>query len=298
MSETYLSKGIKLVKSSTGYWRVDPLPSEQLLAEHYGSEYYQNPHGTYNLEYTKDELRNIELKNKIIIELIGPIDSSHSVLDVGCGEGFLLKTLSEKFGSKVLGLDYSDFGIKKHNLEVLKYFVKGDIYHSITNLVLNQQKYDFVILKNVLEHVREPENLLQTLMKLLNSNSKLLITVPNDFSDLQKKLKEKGLIESDYWLAPPEHLNYFTKESLIATVKSVGYQVQNIISDFPIEWFNVNIHSNYSLRIENGKEAHLSRLFLENYINEHDAGLALNLWAALAQLGLGRTVTMIATCEN
>ena len=34
MSDTYLSKGIKLVKSATGYWRVDPLPSEQFLAEH------------------------------------------------------------------------------------------------------------------------------------------------------------------------------------------------------------------------------------------------------------------------
>ena len=298
MSDTYSSQGIKLVKTATGYWRIEPLPSEQFLAEHYASYYFQNPHGSYNSEYTLDEIRNIELKNKIIIKLLAPINNTHSVLDVGCGEGFLLKALQAQFGSKILGLDFSDFGVKKHNLDILKYFIKGDIYNSITNLVLTEQKFDFVILKNVLEHVREPEVLLQTLKKLLKPDGKLLITVPNDFSELQKKLKEKGLIENDYWLAPPEHLNYFTKDALFATVKSMGFEVQNFISDFPIEWFNANIHSNYTLRVENGKEAHASRVFLENYVNEHDAGLALNLWAALAQLGLGRTITLIATCED
>jgi 2-polyprenyl-3-methyl-5-hydroxy-6-metoxy-1,4-benzoquinol methylase len=46
-------------------------------------------------------------------------------------------------------------------------------------LIENQICFDFIILKNVLEHVRDPENLISKLKKILVSGGKLVVTVPN-----------------------------------------------------------------------------------------------------------------------
>ena len=50
-----------------------------------------------------------------------------------------------------------------------------------------------------------------------------------------------------------------------------------------------------NLRLDSGE---LTILPSEQFLAGHEAGLALNLWSALAQLSLGRTVTLIATCED
>ena len=295
MVDSYFDGEFNLIKTENGYWQITPLPSEEDLDAHYSLNYYQNPHGTYQSNYSNEELTHIRLKNRILIDLLGDITKSQSVLDVGCGEGFLLKQIYDNSECKVYGLDYSDYGIIKHNPGLKEFFKKGNIYESIDFLIENQICFDFIILKNVLEHVRDPENLISKLKKILVLGGKLVVTVPNDFSWLQLNLKMTRRIDKDYWIAPPEHLNYFTIDSLTKVIESMGLVCEDTISDFPIEWFNVNTHSNYIQSSKRGPEAHKSRLLLENHINSSDIKLATNFWKALAQLRMGRAVTLISS---
>lgn len=288
--------GLHSIKQSKyGYYHIYPIPELEELNDYYANNYYQNPHGTYMLEYSKDELIRIELRNKLAVNAIRPLVPSKSVLDVGCGEGFMLKALIES-DFQATGLDFSNFGILKHNPELSSYFRKGNIYNLIRELSLGNVKYGAVNLGNVLEHVRDPEELIEQVWEILEDEGVLLITVPNDFSELQMLYKSKGLIEEDYWVAPPDHLNYFNRKSLSNLVEAKGFSEVLSYGDFPIEFFLGNPQSNYVKNKELGKGAHEARVLIENLINaKNNLCDVMDFWSALGKLGLGRTLTSIYT---
>ena len=93
-----------------GFLRVDPAPSPQDLNDYYSSVYYQNPHGTYELDYSDEELLHKEIRNsflqRVVSEGLSPGIDSLTMLDIGCGEGFLLDKFQRE-GWTVKGLDFS-----------------------------------------------------------------------------------------------------------------------------------------------------------------------------------------------
>lgn len=280
-----------------GFLSVYPSPSPDYLNDYYSSDYYQNPHGTYESNYSKEELSHKDIRNtfleRVISESFKVEKSSLSMLDIGCGEGFFL----DKFhgnGWNVTGLDFSSFGVEKFNTHLLGNLITGDIYASINTLISENRIFDFLNLGNVLEHVLDPRQLLRMLMQIMHEYSTILITVPNDFSILQRFLKEKAIIESDYWVTVPDHLNYFSEKSLLNLVEEIGFEELGSYADFPIEWFLFNSHSNYVDNPLLGKQAHLSRVAIDSLITSNEDFEAVkNFWSALSKIGQGRTISVL-----
>jgi SAM-dependent methyltransferase len=288
------------VNESSGYVRVDPLPSATELAEYYASDYYQNPHGTYSSTYTSQELQHKRIRNEFLFRVFttGMVSESGSFLDVGCGEGFLLSTFEEK-GWDSLGLDFSDFGVGKFNPHLTERLIVGDIYDSLDSLISRNRKFDCINLGNVLEHVLNPISLLANLKRLMHSKSVLAVTVPNDFSRLQVYLHESRTIEEQYWIAVPDHLNYFSFKSLCETATQAGLESVDVLADFPIEWFLANENSNYSINPKTGKAAHLARVTLDSLItSENDFDDVKNFWSAMARVGQGRVITLLCKSSD
>lgn len=286
----------RFVVAPEGYLRVDPLPSSAELSAYYSSDYYQNPHGTYASEYTLDEIEHKAIRNQFLFRVLTD-QVSHSknftFLDIGCGEGFLLATFA-KNGWNVLGLDFSSYGVEKFNSSLLKNLIVGDIYDSIESLIEDKKKFDCINLGNVLEHVVSPVLLLERIRNLMSENSSLLITVPNDFSKLQEFLQNHNLIEKQYWIAVPDHLNYFNHISLSETVRNSKLIPMEVFADFPIEWFLANDRSNYSRDPSAGKAAHFSRVLLDSLITSGENFKAIkDFWSAMAGIGHGRTVSVL-----
>jgi SAM-dependent methyltransferase len=286
----------KFTVAPEGYIRVDPLPSSAELSAYYSSDYYQNPHGTYASEYTLDEIRHKSVRNQFLFRVITD-QVSHSknftFLDIGCGEGFLLATFARN-GWNVLGLDFSSYGVAKFNPNMIDNLFVGDIYDSIENLIENNKTFDCINLGNVLEHVISPILLLERIRNLMSQHSALLITVPNDFSKLQEFLQDSNLIEKPYWIAVPDHLNYFNHNSLIETVRRSQLIPIEVLGDFPIEWFLTNDRSNYSKDPSAGKAAHFARITLDTLITSGEDFEAIkNFWSAMAGVGQGRTVSIL-----
>ncbi len=289
------------VEESSGYVRVDPLPSATELAEYYASNYYQNPHGTYSSTYTSQELQHKRIRNDFLFRVFTTgivVNGSEKFLDVGCGEGFLLSTFEEK-GWDVLGLDFSAYGVGKFNPHLAKRLIVGDIYDSLDSLIKQNRKFDCINLGNVLEHVLNPISLLRNLKKLMHGNAVLSITVPNDFSRLQVSLYESKKIKEQYWIAVPDHLNYFSYKSLCETAAQAGLDSVDVLADFPIEWFLANENSNYSINPKNGKAAHFARVTLDSLItSEHEFDDVKNFWSAMARVGQGRVITLLCKSSD
>jgi len=218
--------------------------------------------------------------------------SNYKALDIGAGEGFFLKKLLDE-GIEAVGLDFNDYAISKFNPSIAQNLIKGDILKSIDSIINSGLKYEVVFVNHFLEHAARPELFLLRLKDILTNPGYLMISVPNDFSELQRELKIKGHFSKDYFIKYPDHLHYFNAGSLKNLLNEIGFRFLDGIADFPIEWFIANPHSNYARDESLGKGAHNARIFLETLINQKNKMLALKFWRSLFELGQGRSIAAI-----
>lgn len=283
----------KLEKNALGYWELAVKPSEHELQEYYAQKYYQDYKGTHQASYSPQELEFIEAKiqqRSAMIDQLLPQNSTKTFLDVGCGEGFQLSYFLQQ-GWEVKGLDFSSDGMAKQNPSCLPFLEAGNIYDLLAQEVASGRTYQVVWLQHVLEHVIDPQELLRELLKLVSEDGCAVITVPNDFSNLQLTALETEKIKSPFWVQLPDHLSYFDAASLKATTEANGWECRQIMADFPIDWFIMNDAANYVENKQQGKAAHNARVALENLIQQQPMSAVLEFWTALANIGMGRSIT-------
>lgn len=282
-----------LIKDELGYYSITPKPSKEDLNNFYSQKYYQNNLGHYSNVYSDKELMYFEMYSSIIETLIEKYNYK-DVIDVGCGEGFLISYLKKK-KYNVTGLDFSKDGLKQ-NPNIENDVIVGDIYDNINKLFKNNKKYDLVILNNVLEHVIDPKDLLINIKKIINKDGILIIKVPNDFSKLQKYLYNNKYVEKKFWVYPPEHLSYFSYDSLRNIINKYNYKEVDCICDFPIDFDLLQKSSNYINEKSLGKQSHERRLEINNFLyKEVDINLIIDYFRSIAKMKCGRNIIMLVT---
>lgn len=282
---------INYTRNKYGYYEIQNKPSSDELKSFYAEKYFQTERGGYESRYSPDELsffRNKDEQKKIVIDKIRG-ESLGSILDIGCGEGHTLENF-DSFGWQVTGIDYSVFGCEKMNPNQLKNLVAGDLYDSLEGLINQNKTFDVVWMNNLLEHVIDSVEILTLSKSLLNKGGVLVIQVPNDFSKYQAFLESKGYIKDKFWITYPDHLNYFTRDSLNNLCSSCGLEEKFVFADFPIDLFISNMNSNYILDKSKGKSAHKSRVELDNFFHETSPEKTIDMYRAMAELGIGRQI--------
>lgn len=283
-----------VIESKYGYFSIKNLPTQQELEKYYSEKYYQEDSIQYSHVYTNDELTHFANKAKVAQFIFQTLfnNKNNSFLDVGSGEGFFASSFFHS-GWKVTTMDYSNFGINSHNPHLVDTLIQGDVFQSLENQRLANNKFDFINLSNILEHVIDPIKLLKTLKLLLSEQSLLRISVPNDYSNFQQFLLDKQYT-TNTWLCPPDHLHYFTFDSLSNLLKGLGYEIVISMGEFPIELYISNESSNYVKNKELGKFAHKSRIEVDNFLFNQGLEKYINYYKASADIGLTRQVVIYA----
>ncbi|MGN0739646.1 MAG: class I SAM-dependent methyltransferase [Treponema sp.] len=211
-------------------------------------------------------------------------------LDLGCGEGYALCFFHEK-GYSVCGVDFSDYGLKAHNPQMVDFFVQGDLFQFLQT---TEKKFDFINLGNVVEHLSEPEEFIKILRRVCKENTVISITVPNDFSVTQKTAFDNGFIESAFWVSDKtsEHFSYFTLSSLQNFVEANGFECVEKLADYPIDFNLFNSRTNYVKNREVGHEGYIAELKIENMLFEQSLEKTVQLHKAYADLGIGRNISL------
>lgn len=95
---------------------------------------------------------------------------NQTILDIGCGAGFLANFLAQK-GHVVTGIDLSETSLtvarlhdQTHSVE----YIQASAYH----LPFEQAKFDVVCATDVLEHLEYPERLIQEASRVLRPGGK------------------------------------------------------------------------------------------------------------------------------
>ena len=108
---------------------------------------------------------------------INNIEENSKVVDIGCGNGAVARSIASSVsGCRVIGVEmdegrFEQAASSRHNPENLQ-FVLGDAFE-----VLPNERADTVVLSNVLEHIEDRQSFLRLIIDVL-SPSKLLIRVP------------------------------------------------------------------------------------------------------------------------
>jgi len=288
--------GYRKVQAEQGYITVSPMPTTEELEKFYADLYYQQSVSTtYAQEYPDDELKYRRLRARLLFHAIrqqrGGI-SKGNMLEIGCGEGFVLAAGAEE-GYQVTGVDFSAHGIERFNPEMRKNFLPGNAYDLLQKLAVDGKKFDICILKNVLEHVLDPKELLSRLQTVLKGGSILAVEVPNDSSVLQERLLQDGRVDREYWFAPPQHLHYFNVGTLRTFMTGNDLKVLDVYGDFPIEHFLLHPGANYIQSPSAGGAAHQARLTLELLAAESGIDAYHRYCQALSGCGFGRNVTVL-----
>lgn len=168
----------------------------------YSSENYQKhtyPHSGYQFLNARFFRKFYALFSQVNIS---------SVLEVGCGEGFVLDYLVKRQPDlRLAGIDRNPAAVRMAS----RITARGITYACSDGLHIPyvDETFDMVIISEVLEHVRaDPTDVLREAMRV--SRRFLLITVPREpyFQAITSCLLACGLVND------PEHINFWTTREL------------------------------------------------------------------------------------
>lgn len=124
-----------------------------------------------------ERIADIKRLNFIIDTLREKLPSGAEVLDVGCGNGVISRSLGQH-GFAVRGIDVSEKAIARAKELNKSGNVRFDVI-SAEQLIADGSRYHAVICSEVLEHLNDPGKLLQVLHESLHEDGVLIVTVPN-----------------------------------------------------------------------------------------------------------------------
>ncbi len=218
---------------------LNPRPRKENLGVIYPNNYY-----SYDFEKKgKNKIANKakEMIDFKIVELArNMVGLDKTVLDVGCGDGRLLRLFKKDDKSKwmLYGVDLDETAGKIAEKEGI-HFIKG----SIDDVELPENKFDIIIMQQLIEHVFDPIKVLSKTHRALRKDGVLILETPSIPS------LDFRLFKGKYWGGYhfPRHFNIFNEKSIRNALKEVGFNqitVKSLLS--PVFW----IHSLHNLAFD------------------------------------------------
>lgn len=150
-----------------------------------------------------------------------------NTLEVGCSEGELTSLIA-KYSDKLLAIEPS-----------LTYLNNTKSKLSLPNVQFQQcileefksdYTFDLIVATGVLEHTQDDNYFLEKIRYLLNTEGKLVITVPNATSLHRRIGLQLGYISDIHELAEIDHsvghFRYYSSSTLVTTLKEAGFQLE------------------------------------------------------------------------
>jgi len=161
--------------------------------------------------------------DKIIRDIKSGKKSQVNVLDIGCGEGTLGKLLKEQLQNKVfiVGCDISETALKLASPYYDKIFQTNIETTELSELI--KQKFDYIVIVEVLEHLFNPKDVLKRCRKLLNEDGFLIASFPNVAFYKYRLDMLRGYFPKNYLLYPGEHIQNFTLYSFYKLLHENGF---------------------------------------------------------------------------
>lgn len=162
-------------------------------------------------------------------DLLGYIEEVYngafSVLEIGCASGTTLLEIGNRYPkAELYGIEMNQdvVNIASHYLSI----VQGDIQKKENPF---GEYYDYIILGDVLEHLKEPEYILKEIKHWLKPNGHIIISVPNIMHiSVIEPLLHGDFPYRDEGILDRTHLKFFTKTELVKMMERCGMAIERM----------------------------------------------------------------------
>ena len=168
------------------------------------------------------------------------ISKDSKVLDVGCGDGELMKYIYENITNDIRGLELSKDNVQKC-IEKGLTVIEGDAEKDLKQFP--ESSFDYVILSQTLQALLDPENVINELLRI---GKKAIVTIPNfGYWKVRIHLLFQGTmpitenLPNEWYDTPNLHMctikdfvNYCKKKNI--KINSSNLSFQNLFSDLGI----------------------------------------------------------------
>ena len=204
-----------------GHIYVHPLPQYSEISSLYPNTYYTvNKKSPLYLDGAIYEKKLGADARKLRRSLQG--FNIRSIVDVGAGEISRLVQLKEAFGGDVEAIAFDiqfEADIEKQAARHRVKLVHGNVETNTD--ALRDNGHDLIIMRQLLEHLRDPQLAVRNLARKLAPNGLIIIDTPNrgglDYTLFRRK----------YWggYHVPRHFHLFSQEALVQLIERAGLTV-------------------------------------------------------------------------
>jgi len=138
---------------------------------------------------------SVQVYKKYLPMVMKACEGAKSVLDVGCGSGYLLQQLGSNPALFRCGIE-----LNEDRAEMARN-ISGCVIHQVPiEQFTSQEKFDAIIMMNVLSHIHSHDKLFSSLRSLLSDNGKLILKV----GEFGKQPKRSDVRDWEI----PDHLHF------------------------------------------------------------------------------------------
>lgn len=146
-----------------------------------------------------------------------------TVLDAGCGDGVNLKFLTSLAGIDVSGFDYNPVRVER----ATQSFPDATIQQAdLTDLSEVNERFDCILLSQVLEHIPDDLDVLKQLASKLTPQGQLIVGVPNEGCALARL--RNNVLFPDY-AKTTDHIHFYTPPHLKDLFSEAGLTINHTL---------------------------------------------------------------------
>lgn len=152
---------------------------------------------------------------------------NEKILDVGCGTGDFCYTLKSRYETVVKGIDINEDKVRVAREKYPQIEFECEDIVNFDKRLDERDKYDGIVMIQVIEHIPHPEEAIRVCKDLLKSNSRIVLTTINKWAYLNKLicyLKGKEFI----FYQDSTHITQFSPYFLGSLLKGQGFKVEKI----------------------------------------------------------------------
>lgn len=280
---TYQDRHYMVIDEDFDVWKckdclvyfINPMLSTEELASYYPKTYYAYDDKKSESSFNKKLIKFLKVEPSDLDNI--PFVSGKRVLDFGCGSGWSLDSYKEK-GFETYGLDMDEaaIAIGKKN---------GHIMSGVDLLSTNYESnyFDFIRSNHSMEHVNNPVEVIREFRRILKTDGRLFISLPNSGSLTRSIFKKYW-----YYTGVPYHpYNYcFSNLKILLNnngfaIEKVGYRSswQGIFGSLAI-FLNRNTNKDSSDNFFVNKFFRIAGIFLSKFADLINRGESIEIYAS------------------
>jgi glycosyltransferase involved in cell wall biosynthesis/2-polyprenyl-3-methyl-5-hydroxy-6-metoxy-1,4-benzoquinol methylase len=166
-------------------------------------------------------------ENHSLTKQLHLVGSNKRVVDFGCATGYFAQFLKQR-GCYVVGVELNPEAAGAAEQYCDQVLVADLDYASIPDL-LPDQKFDVAVFGDVLEHLRNPWQVLEEVRQILQPDGYVVASIPNIAHGAVRLALLQGRFEyADLGLLDNTHLRFFTRKTVQDLFERTGYEVSEM----------------------------------------------------------------------